>query len=79
MGDFTKIPRPFYPVLSSVDHEIRLLYLEPSEGEAVIQCRLSVVSLDSSPSYEALSYCWGHNTSQVLVDGHHVLVPQNLR
>ncbi len=78
MADFAKTPRPFYPPLSSDKREIRLLHLEPGDGDAALQCRLSVVSLDSDPSYEALSYCWGNGTSQVLVDAHPVLIPRNL-
>ncbi|KAG7293453.1 hypothetical protein NEMBOFW57_003504 [Staphylotrichum longicolle] len=78
MGDFTKTPRPFYPPLSSDKREIRLLHLEAGDGDAALQCRLSVASLDLNPSYEALSYCWGNGTSQVLVDGHPVLIPRNL-
>jgi hypothetical protein len=78
MADFTKTPRPFYPPLSSHKREIRLLNLEPGSKDEALQCRLSVISLDSNPSYEALSYCWGNGTSEVLVDGHSVLIPKNL-
>ncbi|KAK4135734.1 HET-domain-containing protein, partial [Trichocladium antarcticum] len=83
MTDFTKNPRPFYPRLSSASREIRLLHLQPGQGteeadELQTECRLSVVSLDSNPSYEALSYRWGSRTSTVLVDGHEVVVPENL-
>jgi hypothetical protein len=78
MGDFTKIPRPFYPSLSSRNREIRLLHLQPGAEAEELQCRLIVASLDSSPSYEALSYRWGRDTSSVLVDGHKVRISQNL-
>ncbi|KAH7348976.1 heterokaryon incompatibility protein-domain-containing protein [Rhexocercosporidium sp. MPI-PUGE-AT-0058] len=78
MGDFTKIPRPFYPSLSSENREIRLLHLQPRVTAENLQCRLSVASLDSNPYYEALSYRWGTGTGTVLVDSHDVLIPSNL-
>jgi hypothetical protein len=78
MDDFTKTPRPFYPSLSSENREIRLLHLQSGTQEEQPRCRLSVVSLDSNPFYEALSYQWGHGTSSVLVDEHDVLIPKNL-
>ena len=40
-------------------HAIRLLTLEPGLGLDTISCRLEDASLDSAPSYEALSYAWG--------------------
>jgi hypothetical protein len=79
-NDFTKIPRPFYPPLSSHKREIRLLRLQPGDETLELQCRLSVVSINSNPLYEALSYTWGdlNNTSSIAVDGHDVLIPSNL-
>ena len=57
MGDdFTKIPRPFYPPLSSHKREIRLLRLQRGDEALELQCRLSVVSINYTPLYEALSY-----------------------
>lgn len=78
--DFTKIPRPFYPPLSSEKREVRLLRLQPGNEASELQCHLSVVSIDSNPSYEALSYTWGdlNNTSIIFVDGHEVRIPSNL-
>jgi hypothetical protein len=47
MGDdFTKIPRPFYPPLSSHKREIRLLRLQRGDEALELQCRLSVVSIN---------------------------------
>lgn len=43
------------------DKEIRLLVLEPGEGNDTIRCRLKHVSLSEDPKYEALSYVWGHS------------------
>ncbi|ENH63829.1 Heterokaryon incompatibility protein 6, OR allele [Fusarium oxysporum f. sp. cubense race 1] len=45
------------PSLPSLSH-IRLVYLHPGTDEAVY-CELITVSIDSAPSYEALSYTWG--------------------
>ena len=57
MGDdFTKIPRPFYPPLSSHKREIQLLRLQRGDEALELQCRLSVVSINYTPLYEALSY-----------------------
>jgi hypothetical protein len=79
-NDFTKIPRPFYPPLSSHKREIRLLHLQLGDETLEFQCRLSVVSINSNPLYEALSYAWGNpnNASSIAVDGHDVLIPSNL-
>ncbi|KAI3575599.1 heterokaryon incompatibility protein-domain-containing protein [Fusarium oxysporum f. sp. albedinis] len=45
------------PSLPSPSH-IRLVYLHPGTDEAVY-CELITVSIESAPSYEALSYTWG--------------------
>ncbi|KAF5576135.1 heterokaryon incompatibility 6 OR allele [Fusarium pseudocircinatum] len=45
------------PSLPSPSH-IRLICLRPGTDDA-IYCELMVVSIDSAPSYEALSYTWG--------------------
>jgi hypothetical protein len=77
MADFTEIPRPFYPSLSPQNREIRLLHLKPGNHHSGrLQCRLSVVALDSNLSYEALSHRWGRGESTVLVDEKLVFVPR---
>ncbi|KAM0081517.1 hypothetical protein ACKRZS_006303 [Fusarium odoratissimum] len=45
------------PSLPSPSH-MRLVYLHPGTDEAVY-CELITVSIESAPSYEALSYTWG--------------------
>ena len=77
MSDF-KLPWSFYPPLSSTRRVIRLLHLQPGYGADQLGCRLSVVSLDTHSTYEALSYRWGDAIASILVDGHKVIVPNNL-
>ncbi|KAJ4294905.1 hypothetical protein N0V88_005144 [Collariella sp. IMI 366227] len=79
MTDYTKPSRPFYPALSSANREIRLLHLKSGTETDELQCHLQVVSLDSNPSYEALSYCWGRSTANILVNDKYVSVPANLQ
>ena len=38
---------------------IRLLKLEPGEGDQELACMLQVVSHSDKPEYAALSYVWG--------------------
>lgn len=44
---------------------IRLVVLEPGRGDDPIRCRLTHVSLDDNPKYEALSYAWGDPSTTV--------------
>ena len=39
--------------------EIRLITLAPGKWRDPIECNLQIASLDSNPTYEALSYVWG--------------------
>jgi hypothetical protein len=49
-----------YEPLEDWDRPIRLLTLFPSSNEeTTIKCSVTQHSLDSNPSYEALSYTWG--------------------
>ncbi|UKZ80832.1 hypothetical protein TrVFT333_008597 [Trichoderma virens FT-333] len=48
-----------YSSLPLKDGEIRLLTILPDEWAADIRCKISVVSLDDTPEYVALSYVWG--------------------
>ncbi len=58
--------------------KIRLLRLLPGDKEAKIQCRLVEASLDTVPSYEAISYVWGRPQKRepIECDGHdaHIIV-----
>lgn len=41
------------------DDEIRLLYLQPRDGNDTVECSIEHVKLSHKPEYEALSYSWG--------------------
>lgn len=71
-------PSVTYPTINP-SNQIRLLLLS-SDTENSIICRRSIVPIDESPPYEALSYVWGSSEDlQVLtLDGHDFRVTQNL-
>ncbi|EPE24230.1 hypothetical protein GLAREA_08080 [Glarea lozoyensis ATCC 20868] len=53
-------PKPFkYPFINSSERQIRLIHIQPGEGNDMIWCTLETVSLEDKPRYEALSYEWG--------------------
>jgi len=61
--------------------DIRFLRLQPGSCRSAIQGTLEVVSLDSRPRYEALSYTWGirsENRSIQLNGGHQLPITDNL-
>lgn len=60
-----------YAALDSGSREIRLLALNPGQFHSRIECYLKHVTLEDSPTYEALSYCWGDptKTKQISLDG----------
>jgi hypothetical protein len=49
-------------------------------GEDILHCTFSIVSLDNSPQFEALSYAWGNpkDLTPVALDGHVMLITVNL-
>ncbi|MCJ1351790.1 MAG: hypothetical protein MMC33_001774 [Icmadophila ericetorum] len=51
---------PFY-IYDPIIHNssIRLLILAPGQSNDPISCELYTVDLETSPEYEAISYCWG--------------------
>lgn len=59
--------------------QTRLLHLS-SNTEHGITCRLSVISIDDPPPFEALSYVWGsaEDLETIKVDGNAFRVTQNL-
>lgn len=71
-----------YPPLPSNDrHAIRLVVLHPSQAShGVVECTLSLASLQESPDYEALSYVWGDGTKQcpIKMNGKWFSVTENL-
>jgi hypothetical protein len=71
-------PRFEYCALPHPD-SIRLVKI--SSAPSQIECQISTVRLSESPSYEALSYCWGPPGSKVTIgcDGHVFYVSATLR
>ena len=59
---------------------IRLLRLLPAEPGTKLQCRLVEASLDTVPSYEALSYVWGRPSKRETIecDGHDACIATSL-
>ncbi|KAE9380715.1 HET-domain-containing protein [Stipitochalara longipes BDJ] len=78
-------PDHLYHPLNSDTHEIRVLRIEPLEPDAVdIRCSLEIVSLNTAPVYQALSYEWGppdfgEPSRRVLLNSHEVVTTPNLR
>lgn len=68
-----KTPWPMYPSrLDSEDHQVRILVVEPaSSADEPIVCSLVTTPLSSAPPFDALSYCWGAETSREVlrIDG----------
>jgi len=72
---------PESPLLGD-QRQIRLLELLPGTKQDDITCNILLVSLNESPSYEALSYCWGDATEMTPIeikDGGTFEVRTNLR
>ncbi|OCK91867.1 HET-domain-containing protein [Cenococcum geophilum 1.58] len=65
---------------TSAQPTIRLLELFPGRSIDPVQCQLKPVSLLDSPSYEALSYCWGDPRGQraITCNNERLNVPRNL-
>lgn len=59
---------------------IRLLTIKPGNAADLLELCLSTVSLNTSPVYEAISYCWGDESliNNVLCDGYDVGVTISL-
>lgn len=59
---------------------IRLLTIKPGNAADPLQLHLSTVSLDTSPEYEAISYCWGDATltNAALCDQYDVSITTSL-
>ena len=70
-----------YPSLDQDRNEIRLITIHEANKEAeIVNCRFEHVSLDDSPSYKVLSYCWGdpNVTRTIHVNRRNVQVTENL-
>ncbi|KAF2187154.1 HET-domain-containing protein, partial [Zopfia rhizophila CBS 207.26] len=70
----------YQPVDASL-RQIRLLAIQPGDGDGAICCSSSVCSLDDRPIYQTLSYAWGdpHVTDPILLDGVEFPVTVNLK
>jgi hypothetical protein len=70
-----------YEPLSHRQAEIRLLTLHRDKRDAVVRCTIWHASLYKTPSYHALSYCWGDLgiRIRVLVNGFDMEVTFNLK
>jgi hypothetical protein len=57
--------------LEKQSRQVRLLTLQPGNGEERLTGSLEVEFLDSSPAFEALSYTWGdqHDRRGILLNG----------
>lgn len=70
-----------YEALPTDRHQIRVLHLLPTtEWHNEVRCKLTTVSLDDEPYFEALSYVWGDpkDTVDVQLDGCVFSVTSNL-
>jgi hypothetical protein len=76
---------PLYHPLRSDKREIRLLRIDRSQPDEVdIHCSFKIVSLNSEPAYQALSYEWGPPevglpSSRVFASLHNIPTTPNLR
>jgi hypothetical protein len=63
--------RNAYGQLDRTSRSIRLLILSPHlhPEDSRIQCRLFITSLDSFPTYDALSYTWANQIISILKFG----------
>lgn len=75
------MPMDTASLYKSLDHgEIRLLELQPGNGEDTIRATLHQHRLDAAPRYETISYVWGDPTvrESIICDGVLVETTQNL-
>lgn len=69
-----------YTPLDTDRREIRLASIVPGRWSQDVYCILKVVSLDDTPTYEALSYTWGDplDKTPIFLNGVTFLVTKNL-
>lgn len=69
-----------YAPLDTDRREIRLASIVPGRWSEDVYCNLKVVSLDDTPTYEALSYTWGDplDKTPIFLNGLTFLVTKNL-
>lgn len=73
-------PFYMYSPLNDARKEIRLAVLLPGKANDSVRVSLRLVSLQESPQYEALSYCWGNcaEQSSIYVDNRNFVVTLSL-
>lgn len=66
--------------LNSLRNEIRTLIIHRGDPSSSISCSLSVVSLDTAPVFDALSYVWGKSFEKhrITVNGAPLFITTNL-
>ena len=62
--------QPYAPLTR--DRDIRVIHLLPGGPSDDLACAVQHVSLDANPSYECLSYRWGHEHSGSIMLGENV-------
>ena len=69
-----------YEKLSLDRREIRLCILQPATKCQPLSCALSVVSLESRPDYETLSYVWGdpNLSNEIITNSSVIKITKNL-
>ena len=69
-----------YEKLSLDRREVRLCTLQPAAKCRPLSCSLSVVSLESKPEYETLSYVWGdpNPSNEIMANGSAIEITKNL-
>ena len=67
--------QPYTPLTGSRD--IRVIHLLPRGSSDDLACKVHHVSLDADPSYECLSYRWGHEDSGSIILGENAKLALN--
>ncbi|KIM96069.1 hypothetical protein OIDMADRAFT_90441, partial [Oidiodendron maius Zn] len=59
---------------------IRLIHLQPGQGDEPVSCSLVAANIDDSLQYEAISYVWGEwwDAAKLFLDGIPFKVTKNL-
>ncbi|PQE28157.1 heterokaryon incompatibility protein [Rutstroemia sp. NJR-2017a BBW] len=69
-----------YKRLDTAKDELRLLEFLPTKDDSYFHFRLRHFSLNTTPKFLALSYCWGDTTgsARIILDGHSFDITENL-
>ncbi|KAK5713359.1 hypothetical protein LTR17_017604 [Elasticomyces elasticus] len=75
----SRVHASVFTKLDVAKREIRLLTLRPARSRSEpLSMELAVVSLDNSPAFAAISYCWGHEKITISVQGFDFEIPLTL-